>query len=62
MKEQIFIRAWFSDWNPVSRESALKFAKHRFNSITVGSQDDKLTLTNKHLKGIEFTLEDLQCH
>lgn len=61
MKTQIFIKAWFSDWNPVSRELALKFARHRFNSITVGSQEEKLALTNKHLKGIEFTLEELRC-
>lgn len=61
MKTQIFIKAWFSDWNPVSRELALKCARHRFNSITVGSQEEKLALTNKHLKGIEFTLEELRC-
>ena len=62
MAKQIFIKTWFGDWLPVSRERALRFAKRFFNTIVMGNQEDKVTLTNKHIKGVEFTLEELQCH
>ncbi len=61
MKEEIFIKGWYGEWNPVSREVALKFARNLFHRITgASSTEARVALANKHVKGACFTEEELK--
>ncbi len=63
MNENIYIKGWYGDWYPVSREKALKFAKNIFCRITNStSTEHRVAMTNRHIKGVCFTGGELRCH
>lgn len=56
----ILLRAWYGDWKPADEEKARRFAKHMVNTLMKGTRQEKLDRVNqKHIRGISFTLEDL---
>jgi len=62
MNEVIYIRGWYGDWYAVNREEALAFARHIFSHITNSTTlEQKVALTNRHIKGVQFSEEELKC-
>lgn len=54
--EQIYIKACFSDWMPVTKEEAKKFCDGMISRMqSVRCLENKIKLVNKrHLKGIKY--------
>lgn len=58
----IEFKTMFKGWQPVTKEKALKLARHIYWSATNIKQKDKIKYINKKFKGIKFTEEELKCH
>jgi hypothetical protein len=58
MKEGISIRGWFGDWCNVTREEALSYARTLYRRMTTG---DRVSLVSKHIRGVQFTKDELEC-
>lgn len=57
----IAIKAWFSGWQPVNREHALKFAKTFYSTMT-NIREGKRTayINSEHIRGVVFTDAELR--
>lgn len=55
----IYLLTLFNGWKEITEEEARSYAKHIFNGAIALSTDEKLECINRHLKGIQFTKEDL---
>lgn len=54
----IYIRAWFEPWHKCTREEALTFARSLYSRMLTSQ---KVSAVNKHIRGIQFTKEELEC-
>lgn len=52
----ILAKTLFTDWHEITREQAEEYAIHLF---TKSNCDNPICLVSKHIRGIEFTEEDL---
>jgi len=55
----IAIRAYFGDWYPVSKDKAISYAQYLDIHITARNAD-KISLIQRHIKGLTIT-EELLC-
>ncbi len=57
----IAIKAWFSGWQPVNREHALKFARMLYKKITKIPEAERAAYINsEHIRGVVFTDAELR--
>jgi len=58
----IFIRAFFGEWKPATREKALAFARFMDNGITTIPDAERRAayINERHLRGVTFTPEELR--
>lgn len=59
-KNKIYIKAWYGDWEEVTKEKALERARWFFKNMPVGNDESRARKTNRHFQGIEFTLDELR--
>jgi hypothetical protein len=61
MEHLIMLKTTFSDWQIISKEEALNYAKWKFKNITTQRNDEELiAMVNSHYRGIEFTVNELK--
>ncbi|MDO4920958.1 MAG: hypothetical protein Q4E64_03905 [Phascolarctobacterium sp.] len=56
----IRVKPLISGWHTVTKEQALRFARHLYSGIVNVSEEAKLDFINQRVTGIKFTHEDLR--
>ena len=48
---QIYIKAWYGNWTPVSKEHAEQFCRHLISGMVCPNADKRRIIEGRHLKG-----------
>lgn len=56
----IKVKTFFSGWKEITKEQALKWARHIYNGMTTRTSAGKVEYINSRLDGTQFSQEQLK--
>lgn len=56
----IKVKTFFSGWKEITKEQALRWARHIYSGMTTRTSAGKVEYINSRLNGVQFTEQELR--